>query len=122
MKLSKIQHRIYDIIISTLAIAAAVLVLIDLSQGLNDWQKTADQIILAIFTLDYAVRFYIAPDKPKFIHSNICDLIAILPFHTLFRAFKITALARAARFTKIPRLFAFLYRPLKKPTRFFYSN
>ena len=67
MKLSKIQHKIYDIIISTLAIAAAVLVLIDLSQGLNDWQKTADQIILAIFTLDYAVRFYIAPDKPKFI-------------------------------------------------------
>ena len=43
MKLSKIQHRIYDIIISTLAIAAAVLVLIDLSQGLNDWKKTADQ-------------------------------------------------------------------------------
>ena len=122
MKLSKIQHRIYDIIISTLAIAAAVLVLIDLSQGLNDWQKTADQIILAIFTLDYAVRFYIAPDKPKFIHSNICDLIAILPFHTLFRAFKITALARAARFTKIPRLFAFLYRPLKKATRFFNTN
>lgn len=39
MKLSKIQHRIYDIIISTLAIAAAVLVLIDLSQGLNDWKK-----------------------------------------------------------------------------------
>lgn len=122
MKLSKIQHKIYDIIISTLAIAAAVLVLIDLSQGLNDWQKTADQIILAIFTLDYAVRFYIAPDKPKFIHSNICDLIAILPFHTLFRAFKITALARAARFTKIPRLFAFLYRPLKKATRFFNTN
>ena len=122
MKLSRIQHRIYDIIISTLAIAAAVLVLIDLSQGLNDWQKTADQIILAIFTLDYAVRFYIAPDKPKFIHSNICDLIAILPFHTLFRAFKITALARAARFTKIPRLFAFLYRPLKKATRFFNTN
>lgn len=58
MKLSRIQHRIYDIIISTLAIAAAVLVLIDLSQGLNDWQKTADQIILTIFTLDYAVRFY----------------------------------------------------------------
>ncbi len=122
MKLSRIQHRIYDIIISTLAIAAAVLVLIDLSQGLNDWQKTADQIILTIFTLDYAVRFYIAPDKPKFIHSNICDLIAILPFHTLFRAFKITALARAARFTKIPRLFAFLYRPLKKATRFFNTN
>lgn len=122
MKLSRIQHRIYDIIISTLAIAAAMLVLIDLSQGLNDWQKVADQIILAVFTLDYAVRFYIAPDKPKFIYSNICDLIAILPFHTLFRAFKITALARAARFTKIPRLFAFLYRPLKKATRFFNTN
>ena len=111
MKLSKTQHKIYDVVISTLAIAAVALVLIDLSQGLTAWQQTADRVILGVFTLDYIVRFYNAPDKLFFVKTNICDLIAIFPFHTLFRAFKITALARIAKFAKIPRLFAFLYRP-----------
>lgn len=122
MKLSKTQHKIYDVVISTLAIAAVALVLIDLSQGLTAWQQTADRVILGVFTLDYIVRFYNAPDKLFFVKTNICDLIAIFPFHTLFRAFKITALARIAKFAKIPRLFAFLYRPFRKATRFFNTN
>lgn len=122
MKLSKKQHKVYDVIISILAIAAVVLVLVDLSQELTSWQKTADKIILTIFTLDYAIRFFNAPCKSAFFRENICDLIAIFPFHTLFRAFKITALSRMVRFAKIPRLFAFLYRPLRKATRFLNTN
>ena len=84
MKLNQTQHKVYDVVISTLAIIAVVLVLIDLSQGLNEWQQAMDQTILGIFTLDYVVRLYIAPDKFSFVRSNICDLIAIFPFHTIF--------------------------------------
>ena len=122
MRLSQAQHKVYDVVISALAIIAVVLVLIDLSQGLNEWQQTMDQTILGIFTLDYVVRLYIAPDKFSFVRSNICDLIAIFPFHTIFRAFKITSLSRVAKFAKLPRLFAFLYRPFRKATRFFHPN
>ena len=49
MKLSKSQHKIYDIIISVLAAAAVFLVIVDLSQGLNEWQTRADQAILSVF-------------------------------------------------------------------------
>lgn len=119
MKLNKFQHKIYDIVISSLAVVAAFLALVDLSQGLNRWQYRADQIILTVFLIDYLVRLFLAEDKFKYIRTNICDLIAILPFHTVFRMFK---MASFARFAKMPRLFAFLYRPLKKARRFFNTN
>lgn len=122
MKLTKIQHTIYDVIMSFLAITAAILVLIDLSQGLNGTQRLIDQIILCIFLADYLVRLFIAPKKLKFIRSNICDLIAILPFHTVFRLFKVASITKFAMFAKLPRAFAFMYRPLKKLQRSFYTN
>lgn len=119
MKLNKKQHRIYDIVISALAAAAIILILIDLSDGLNAWQSVLDCVILTVFTIDYMIRFWNAPKKLKFVRNNICDLIAILPFHMIFRAFKLVSIAKAA---KIPRLFAFLYRPFKKAKRFFNTN
>ncbi|MDO4299622.1 MAG: potassium channel family protein [Lachnospiraceae bacterium] len=127
-KLNKTQHKIYDILISSLAAAAVILVLIDLSEGLNEWQSRLDFGILTIFLIDYLVRLWVAPDKWKFVKTNICDLIAILPFHTIFRLFKAASLTkasyltRAARLAKLPRLFAFLYRPLKKARRFLNTN
>lgn len=122
VKLNKTQHKIYDVVMSVLAIAAVLLVLIDLSQGLNGWQKRLDQIILFIFTVDYVVRFVLAPKKAAFMKANICDLIAIIPFYTVFRMFKIAALARFGIYAKLPRAFAFLYRPLRKAQRFFNTN
>lgn len=127
-KLNKKQHRIYDIVISSLAILAAVLVLIDLSEGLNEWQSRLDQGILILFLADYLIRLWIAPDKWKFVRTNVCDLIAILPFHTVFRLFKAASLSRTGhlakliRLAKLPRMFAFLYRPLKKAHRFLNTN
>lgn len=122
MKLNRKQHQIYDVIISSLAFAAVILVVIDLSQGLNAWQQRVDQIILTVFFVDYTVRLFNAPKKKEFIKDNICDLIAIFPFHTIFRAFKIASLSRLAKFAKIPRMFAFMYRPLRKAQRFFNTN
>ena len=37
MKLTRQQHLLYDIIISTLAFTAVILVIIDLSDELNAW-------------------------------------------------------------------------------------
>lgn len=105
-----------------------MLVLIDLSEGLNEWQSRLDQGILLLFLADYLIRLWIAPDKWKFIRTNICDLIAILPFHTVFRLFRAASLVRASwlvrasRLAKLPRMFAFLYRPLKKAHRFLNTN
>ena len=122
MKLSKGQHLIYDILISSLAVFAVALIIIDLSEGLTGWEIQADRLILAVFVVDYLVRLHAAPDKGHFIRSNICDLIAILPFHTIFRAFKLVRSASLLKLLKLPRLFAFLYRPLRKAKAFFNTN
>ena len=122
MKLSKRQHLIYDVIISTLAVLAVALIIVDFSEGLSPWQVRADQAILAVFVLDYLIRLQAAPYKWRFIRSNICDLIAILPFHTVFRAFKLVRSASLLKLLKLPRLFAFLYRPLRKAKAFFNTN
>ena len=122
MKLTKRQHFYYDIVISTLALVAIGLCIIDLSEGLCPWQQMVDYGILAVFVIDYGIRLHVAADKKGFIRHNICDLIAILPFHTIFRAFKLARLGRVLKFTKVPRIFAFLYRPLKKSKAFLNTN
>lgn len=122
MKLNKFQHTVYDVVMSFLAVAAAILVLVDLSQGLDARLQMVDQVILSIFLVDYVVRLLIAPKKLYFIKTNLCDLIAILPFHTVFRLFKVASITRFAIFAKLPRAFAFMYRPLKKLQRSFYTN
>lgn len=122
MKISKSQHHMYDIIMSVIAILAVILVLIDLSHGLNGWQMRMEQVILIIFYIDYIARLMIAKDKWEFVKKNICDLIALIPFYTIFRAFKIVSLAKFSIYAKLPRAFAFMYRPLRKANRFFNTN
>lgn len=122
MKLTKKQHFYYDIVISVLAFVAVILCIVDLSEGLRPWQQTLDYGILTVFVVDYVVRFHAAADRKEFVQHNICDLIAILPFHTIFRAFKIAKFGRVLKFTKIPRIFAFLYRPMKKAKVFLNTN
>ena len=58
----------------------------------------ADTGILLIFATDYFVRFFYAPKKKAFIKNNIPDLVAIIPFSSLFR------MARLARLTRLIRL------------------
>lgn len=41
-----------------------------------------------LFTIDYIVRLFKSPKKWYFIKTHILDLIAIIPFYTLFRYFK----------------------------------
>ena len=122
MKLTKKQHLIYDILISNLACTAVVFVLLDFSDGLSACQMRIHHLILTVFVFDYLVRFYIAPNKVKFIRANVCDLIAISPLHTIFRAFKIFRAPVILRFLKMPRMLAFLYRPLRKAKVFFNTN
>lgn len=119
MRLTRKQHLLYDILISSLAFTAVILVIVDLSDGLTSWQIHLNHIILSIFTLDYLARLWVAPNRQKFVCCNICDLVALIPLHTVACAFKIW---RPTLLFKLPRLLAFLYRPLKKAKTFFNTN
>ncbi len=120
--MSRKQHIVYDVVISTLAVVAVMLGIIGISEELNRWQTILEKCILVVFSVDYFVRLCIAPQKTEFIKHNVCDLIAIIPLHTLFLGFKLVKVTNILRLTRIPRIFAFLYRPLRKANAFMNTN
>lgn len=67
-----------------------------------------DIATLLIFSFDYFGRLYLATDKSKFFRHNIVDLLAIMPFNTLFNAFRIFRIVNVIRFTKIFTLVRFI--------------
>ncbi|WP_125767425.1 ion transporter [Lapidilactobacillus wuchangensis] len=99
--------KIYHVLISLLAVISIVLVILDYSSTINlDQPPYAyfDLTILIIFTVDYFVRLALAKDKLQFFKTNIFDLLAIIPFNTLFSFFRISRLFRVARLMKATRL------------------
>lgn len=111
------MKKLYNILISILAIASIVIVILDLCNVISIVQQPfniIDTLILLIFTFDYAIRFFIAKDRKKFFKENIFDLIAIIPFNSFFsafrafRLFRMLKLTKIARFTRVIRAAAFL--------------
>lgn len=105
------KKRIYDVLITILALASIVLAVLDIAGKISlssTPYRQADITILLLFTADYAVRFYKADDRKKFFKENIPDLLAIIPFNSMFsafRVFRVFRIAKASRLLKFTRLF-----------------
>lgn len=122
---SKIIHNIYNAVIAILALASIAMTALDLL-GIADLSmqpfRSIDTVILLIFAIDYAVRFYRSRERKRFFKENIFDLLAIIPFSSLFsmfRVFRIFRIIKAAKIFKFMRLLragAFL-AVLKKRTQ-----
>ncbi len=105
---------IYEISIIILALIAVTITILDLASVVSltrgSFLYWVDLAILAIFSIDYLVRLFFAKKKISFIKDNIFDLIAIIPFNSLFRIFKtfkflrIFRVKRAFRLTRMTRL------------------
>lgn len=95
---------------------------LDFTTGLTDAQRLADNIIYAIFVFDYTVRFLIADDKKKFFKEDVFDLIAIIPFNSIFRAFRILKFSKLLRFAKLLRIGSVSSRLLVKARKFLNTN
>lgn len=104
------KRRIYDVLITIFAIVSIILAVLDIAGKIPISEPPYKQIdtgILLIFVVDYAVRFYKADDRKAFFKENVPDLLAIIPFNTLFsafRVFRIFRLAKASRLLKFTRL------------------
>lgn len=99
---------IYEIIFTLLAIIAVIITLLDLTETINlstnNILNTLDIAIFYIFIFDYVVRLIISKDKKDFFKNNIPDLVAIIPFNSLFKVFRIAKLLRLAKLTKMTKL------------------
>ena len=116
---------IYDLTFCILALVAVYLSLCDLTTGCTDFQIRVDNIIAIIFIVDYVVRLFISKNKKDFFKQNIFDLIAIIPFTSLFKVFrvlKVLKVFKALKILKFARLSAYFARFYKRVKFFFEIN
>ena len=102
------MNKTIEIAIQILIVLSLICFTVETIPGLNpDTYKllnTLEIIFVAIFTLEYAARVYLAKKKLKFIFSffGLIDLVAILPFY-LSLGFDLRTV-RAVRFIRVFRL------------------
>ena len=95
------KQKLYNAAVILLCLTSIALAIKDLRQGLTPAQVWADRIIYGFFVADYLVRLILAEDKRAFVKGNVFDLIAIIPFSSLFRAFRLARFARVLRLLRL---------------------
>lgn len=84
---------IYETTMAFLSIIVAIILVLDYSIKLPHkivyYFNIIDNLVLIIFALDYFIRLYLSKNKKKFFKENIIDLIAIIPFGSIFQAFRL---------------------------------
>ena len=100
---------VYEISMILLAIIVVIILaletFVDFGEGISGLLSSVDLYILIIFAIDYFTRLiFIANDRLYFIKNNKADLIAIMPFSSVFRVARIARLARLGRLARVTRM------------------
>lgn len=119
MKLVKLNF-VYDFVFCILAIVAVYISICDLVSGCSEFQIIVDNVITVLFILDYFIRLIISKNKKEFIKQNVLDLIAIIPFNSLFKVFRVFKILKVLRVLKLARISAYFAR-LYKHIKFFFD-
>ncbi|WP_119326115.1 potassium channel family protein [Companilactobacillus musae] len=101
----------YYVVIVLAGLASLIILVLSYIPGFDVAQSPYIEIDIAtllIFAFDYFGRLYLAKDKSKFFRHNIVDLLAILPFNTIFNAFRVFRIVNVIRFAKIFTLVRFI--------------
>ncbi len=97
-----------------------LLLILDLTTGLNPWLQTLSTVIWVIFGLDFLVGFLIAPRKGEYLRHNWLTVISLLlpalRALRLVRALRLLRAARAARSINLLRLLTSLNRGMRAVT------
>ncbi|MGZ5304738.1 MAG: hypothetical protein ACXWDO_11535, partial [Bacteroidia bacterium] len=79
-----------------------ILLIAELIWGLNAWLQGLSTVIWVVFILDFLIQFFLAPDKSRFIKTNILTLISlIVPALRLFRIARAIRVVRGFRLVKV---------------------
>lgn len=125
-----IKYKIlYESIMGILAFIAVTLVFVELTQELSPENtliiSSLDTAIWIIFIIEYFLRFLLASKKKDFFMKNLVDLIAVLPFNSIFRAARFIRIMRIVKITKLSKslkTITTLGRFIKKSKRFITTN
>ncbi|WP_255763958.1 potassium channel family protein [Jeotgalibaca sp. MA1X17-3] len=120
---------IYEIIIILLAFVAVTITILDLNNQIilepDSYLYWIDLSVLMVFIMDYLVRLILSTNKKQFFKNNIFDLIAIIPFSSMFRifrAFRILKITKVFKMAKLVKGFALLGKIKRKLNLFIHTN
>ena len=117
-----IKEKIYYLLIAVLCVVSVVFAVLDFNRGLTRPERIADWTIYAFFVIDYVVRFIMADSKRSFFKENIFDLIAILPFNSAMRVFRMARFVKLLQLVKLFRIGALSARLGTRSRKFFDTN
>lgn len=104
-----------------LAFVWLILLIIDLTNGLNRSLQLLSYAIWGLFVLDFVIEIVIAPDKSRYLRTNWLTAVALLlPALRILRIFRTIRLLRAARTLRsinLVRLVTSLNRGMKAIAR-----
>ena len=105
--------RIFDVVIQCLIVISIITFSIETLPKLSESTKVilakSEMMIVAIFTLEYLLRIYVADKKRDYIFSfyGLIDLVAILPFYLALgldlRSLRVLRMLRLFRLLKLVR-------------------
>lgn len=120
---------VYETVFALLAVFSIGMLISDLAGNISldtdpFWYQI-DLAIVIIFAVDYFTRLILAKNKKAFIRNNIPDLIAIIPFSAMFKAFRLAKLFELlplAKFVKGIRIFVLLVKLNRSASVFLKTN
>lgn len=119
------MKKFYYLSVLVLSLISILLALLDISNVINlniAPFSYADRSILVFFWIDYIVRLFKSENKKKFLKDNIFDLLAIIPFDTIFYFFRAFRVLRVIKLLRLIRIVGFTGKIQKSVKRFFKTN
>ncbi|CAK1239801.1 Uncharacterized coiled-coil protein [Fructobacillus tropaeoli] len=119
------MKKLYYATVFTFAVVSVALACLDIG-GLISITKEPyfliDKFILIFFWIDYIARFTKADNKWQFFKSNIFDLLAIIPFDSVFSMFRIARTVRLLKLLRFVRIVGFAGRFKRNLVKFINTN
>lgn len=104
-----IQHPRYESGMTCCAVLYVLLIvseLLSLVSTVSPFYRIADGLFWFLFVFDYFAQLYYSKDRIDYLKTHVLELIAIIPFDSVFSFLRLGRLARLFRLVKVARLFA----------------
>ena len=99
---------------AVLSLVWLLIVVAELAWGERGLLTTFGLVIWVVFLVEFAVRFFLAPEKLPFLRSNWLTIIAlVLPALRIFKALRLVRAARALRGARLIRIVGTANRGMK---------
>lgn len=119
------MKKLYYATVFTFAIVSVALARLDIGELISINKEPyflIDKFILLFFWIDYIARLTRSKNKWQFVKSNVFDLLAIIPFDSVFSMFRIARTIRLLKLLKFVRIVGFAGRFKRNVAKFINTN